>query len=108
MLELKVLGECKLWLAGLDLDLPPKRLVLVVYLALEGRTLERQIQGGPARGSGRTAVDRFSPGGGAAQSASGTAPPQGHRAFGAARADPGGGDAQRAARVRCFPIRART
>ena len=45
MLELKALGECKLWLAGLALDLPPKRLALVVYLALEGGALEGQKKG---------------------------------------------------------------
>jgi len=44
VLELRVLGECKLWLAGLELSLPPKRLALVVYLALEGRALESQAK----------------------------------------------------------------
>jgi DNA-binding SARP family transcriptional activator len=38
VLELWVLGKCKLWVDGQFLSLPPKRLALVVYLALEGQT----------------------------------------------------------------------
>ena len=43
MLELRVLGKCRLWVAGQALTLPPKRLALVVYLALEGESRRNTV-----------------------------------------------------------------